>query len=251
MTNENEIELVSKELNLDKNSLFDFINNVIAVLNLPGLNLLKSLGALSTMQSRKNLFQFLTYLEIQVNGNRELLNKNIKSVAEINNRLNEEMVATLITRTVKKVLEGQREEKIKIFATVLSNCIFKGNDLSIIDKENCIDFCDDLNEVDLEILQILNDILRGNCIVIGEKYYQNHDITEINVNKIIVSLSKLDSRGLIMLSESKMSIFDERNSNNEDIDKFKTLSDVAYEKEYEILPYGQKLIGLITSSISN
>lgn len=244
-----DISLVADSLESNDNSLLVFFKNLIEQCNLPGINfLLKNLGILNAHISSKNLIDFLRYLEIDINGNRQLLDQNIQAVEEIKARLKDEEMAALITRTLRKVLSGQRKNKVRLFATVLSNAVFKDLGMSILDKENCIDFCDELNENDLLVLKTLKGMYRGNIFEICKQLFTDTGKNDIKLNEVFVSFTKLESRGLIMLSEVKIKSIQKT---IEADDNFKTLADIAKERHYEILPYGNNLCDLIESKFKD
>jgi hypothetical protein len=252
----NNDKLVIENLKNNQNNLWQLFLNSIEIFtnNFPGLNaLLNNLGILNSALSERNLIDFLTYLEIEASGNRDLISDLQKQVNSIKDKLSEHDIAALITKTIRLVLNGQRAEKVKRFSIILSNCLTSHPEMNAVEKETCIDFCDELNERDINALQVLNGMIRGNVLKIASTILKDYSKDFLKLNGIFISISKLQSRGLIMESAERVETIQNAFSiQSEEVQsEYKTLMDIATEKVYEILPAGRDLCDMLTSHIIN
>ncbi len=109
-------------------------------------------------------------------------------------------VPPLIERTIQRVKSEQSEKKRKSYVRLLSECIAVGNSLSYEHKYAFIDIMDTLTEQDLNVLLSFRDgrTLRGKDLIDDV----NSHSSDKHASSIIMSLSKLESRGLIAETDS-------------------------------------------------
>lgn len=110
-------------------------------------------------------------------------------------------VPPLIERTIQRVKSEQSDKKRKSYVRLLSEAIAVGNGLSYEHKYAFIDIMDTLTEQDLNVLFRF----RGGKTIRGTDLIDdvNSHSSDKHASSIIMSLSKLESRGLIAETDSQ------------------------------------------------
>ena len=109
-------------------------------------------------------------------------------------------IPPLLERTIQRVKSEQSDKKRKSYVRLLAESIAVGNGVSYDHKYAFIEILDTLTEQDLNILMRFRDgrTLRGTDLIDGV----NSSASEQHASSIILSLSKLEARGLISETDS-------------------------------------------------
>jgi len=110
-------------------------------------------------------------------------------------------IPPLMERTIQRVKSEQSDKKRKSYVRLLAESIAVGNDLSYEHKYAFIEIMDTLTEQDLNVLLRFRDgnTLRGTDLIDD----MNSISSEKHASSIILSLSKLEARGLIAETDSQ------------------------------------------------
>lgn len=171
----------------------------------------------------------------------ENLKHEIDHIKKLNLKfINTEEIPPLIERTIEKIKREVSEKKRKKFATLLANCMVLNKSISCDDKINAIETLDTLTEQDIKILALLppsgsifvDDLMKYNL------FPDDNDLQRSS--KFVVSLSKLESRGLISESTKKSSSYAGSGTGSYWINRWR-------QKHIELLPYGSIFIKMIAS----
>lgn len=107
----------------------------------------------------------------------------------------------LLERTIQRIKGEQSDRKRKCYVRLLAESIAVGNSVSYDHKYSFIETLDTLTEEDLNVLMRFRDgrTLRGTDLIDME----NQPTSEKLASSIIMSLSKLQARGLISETDSQ------------------------------------------------
>jgi hypothetical protein len=143
-------------------------------------------------------------------------------------------IPSLIEKVAEKVKREASERKRHIFAQAFSNAILIGEDITCDEKLNCIETLDFLDENDL---MVLSQFKRGESILINN-FITAIEKSEKQVGQLIVSLKKLESRGLIGESTKHSGVYGGVGELSYWINQWRG-------KFYEILPFGVTFLNVI------
>jgi len=153
----------------------------------------------------------------------------------------------LLERTVEKIQREASDEKIRRFARLLTNTIVEANTVSYDDGVNCIETLDSLTDQDIAVLAHFkqHQNIRVDSLVqdgvfnwapIGQKAPGGANYSKMS--RMIVSLSKLESRGIIGLSVEAGGMIATSGDRQHWYNQWKV-------KSFELLPFGAQFIRLI------
>ena len=143
----------------------------------------------------------------------------------------------LIERTIEKVQREASAAKRQMFAIALLRTLSKGTAQSFDEKVNIIEILDSLTESDLKTLKVFSNgqRTRVNELVSGSAFYRNEEALGQDASPLIVSLSKLESRGLIGETVPLNLAFDYPGDATHWVNRLR-------RRTYEILPFGKILL---------
>jgi len=137
----------------------------------------------------------------------------------------------LFEKTIDIIIREPIEDKRNIFPIVLKNLILKGAIIDYGTKLDYLQLIDFLTQNDIDILTLFYP----------EKNLRINEISELNkidLERLIFSISKLESRGLISLSNNESVISYSHGSPSHWKNMWKV-------RDYEILSTGRELIELV------
>jgi hypothetical protein len=147
---------------------------------------------------------------------------------------------TLLEKIVEKVRSEPSESKRTDYAKLLANSFMANKAVSLDEKLNAIDSLDVLTEADLQVLRHFSagHKIRVDHFVPTSQFYQFPPELEENVGRLVVSLQKLESRGLIAPTTPINEGFDWEGEKTDWVNVWR-------EKTYVLLPFGRKFCSLI------
>jgi len=151
--------------------------------------------------------------------------------------LDSEETRHLFSLTLDKVMREHREEKRKKFAEFFVKTTCMGEKITFDEKRFFLEVLDELNEFDLNLLKLIKEN--------GKLKVQSLVNTELELGTHIVSISKLQSKGLI--AETSPSSADSPYNLRKPLDK-KNYQNRWIKKWFEVLPPGKKFLESLTIS---
>jgi len=145
----------------------------------------------------------------------------------------------IISLTLEKVMREHREEKRKKFAEFFVKTTCMGKKITFDDKQFFLEILDELNESDLDLLiRIKNEgkFQLGNL----NGFFRDPDFEELN--RYIISFSKLESKGLIGEMDPPTGIVIHTRGSMENWENKWRL------KCFEVLPKGKEFLDSLTIS---
>jgi hypothetical protein len=137
----------------------------------------------------------------------------------------------LLTLTLEKVMREHREEKRKRFVEFFLNSLAIANTIEFDEKRYFLEVLDELDEYDIQILSLIKE---SGKIKIDK-------IKDLGLDKIIVSISKLQSRAII--SETSRGKPVDTMGWTGNIDSWENR---WRKKWFELLPIGKRFIEFLT-----
>lgn len=175
--------------------------------------------------------EFFQNLKTQISGLEDKLKlvvEHIKTSGEL---------PALLERTIEKVQREPSQSKRRLFAVALSMSLASGSAQTFDSKLSVIETLDGLTEFDLNTLKSLSSgrRMRVNELVPRSPFYLDEEGLGERISPLVVSLSKLESRGLIGETVPVNLAFDHPGEASHWANRWR-------RKTYEILPFGKKVL---------
>lgn len=175
---------------------------------------------------------------VEINSVVEKCNERLRAVEEFI-KTSQEFPA-LLEKTVEKVQSEPSADKRRIHAVTLVNCIGTGTTRSYGDKLTVIETLDFLTDEDIHVLNRFRDSTKIQVAqMVGSFGTWTEEDAAAPLAPIIVSLSKLESRGLISESSALHKPFASSGDSNHWVNRWR-------RKTYELIPFGQYFLEMTT-----
>lgn len=209
----------------DKDSLISAVGTAFDF-----IPIVKAFNIASALKEHQNLKDYLRFIELSIEANRD-------KIIEVSKHLSEDNIREIFFKSLTSVSQTFEKEKIKRFASILGNSLLIAEDeISCESRLDSIDFCDELNERDILVLGKIHSFDR---ITINS--LSSHIAKESS--EVYLSCRKLESRGLIIESEVRTGGLQKVFGSD---DSYKSPEEIFGNKEFETTKIGDNIIKLLT-----
>jgi hypothetical protein len=207
--------------------------------------LAKALGFLHRGFAARSLVDYLKYLEIHADGNRDKIRELETRAEKVENAVSKEVLASYVLRGARKALNETRRERVERLAAVAANCTFRYEEIEPETKNEAIELCEELSERDIRVLMVLCTKERMNAKEIMREMLKGTKDGYEKLSYFNMSLEKLRARGLIMESEERVMRIQDTGGPSGPEGGYKNLLDKADNRCFEALPVGRDLLQLL------
>ena len=135
--------------------------------------------------------EFFSILKAEIEGIKERIEKEQEFIRQSGE------IPSLIERTIDKLRKENSRKKRERFAHLLANSIAAGPRLGYDDKLTFVETLDTLTDQDISVLSVFEPDQKPDVRAIENSDALAHFPSEERLGKLVVSLAKLQSRGLI------------------------------------------------------
>ncbi len=222
-----ETEFVIDQFMEDKDKLITAIGTAFDF-----IPIVKTFNIVSAMKESQNLKDYLRFLELSVDANRE-------KIEQLSEQLTEENIKEIFYRSLSFVSKTLSDEKIKRFSNILGNSLMIAeNEISKECRLDSIELCDELNDRDIVILKKVHSTVRISIKSLSKQLAKE-------TSEVHMSCKKLESRGLIIKSEVRVRIVQDSYRSNSD-DSYKSPEEIFGDEVFETTKVGDNMITLFS-----